>query len=219
MANAANTGSTLTRQDGTTNKTSTSISTHIIIMVNSTPVGAVKSLSITEARNIKMIDEVGTDGHIDSVPTSSTNITGSCERIRFDRLRIAEAFSRPFIHVSSQAYPFDLVIMDKQKTVASGQQISTIIKNVWIKNISYTYSSDDWIITDKMDWEAETIYSHISGGKSVATGGEDQRVRPFKLNDEAWIERLTDRGANGQRGSLDASGLIDLGTGDSSGIY
>jgi hypothetical protein len=145
MANAANTHSTLTRPDGVTNKTSTSISTHIIIMVGSTPVGAVKSLSITEARNIKMIDEVGTDGHIDSVPTSSTNITGSCERIRFDRLRIAEAFSRPYIHVSAQAYPFDIIIIDKQK-LAAGQQISTFIKNVWIKNISYTYSSDDWII-------------------------------------------------------------------------
>jgi hypothetical protein len=218
MANAANTHSTLTRPDGVTNKTSTSISTHIIIMVGSTPVGAVKSLSITEARNIKMIDEVGTDGHIDSVPTSSTNITGSCERIRFDRLRIAEAFSRPYIHVSAQAYPFDIIIIDKQK-LAAGQQISTFIKNVWIKNISYTYSSDDWIITDKMDWEAETIFSHIGGGKSVATGGEDGRVVPFKLNDETWIERLTDTGANGQRGSLDTSGLIDIGTGSSSGIY
>lgn len=219
MTNAAHTRSTLTRPDGVTNKTSTSISTHIIIMVGSTPVGAVKSLSITEARNIKMIDEVGTDGHIDSVPTSSTNITGSCERIRFDRLRIAEAFSRPYIHVSAQAYPFDIIIIDKQK-LAAGQQISTFIKNVWIKNINYTYSSDDWIITDKMDWEAETIFSHIGGGKSVATGGEDGRVVPFKLNDESWIERLTDTGANGQRGSLDASGLIDIGSADyGSGVF
>lgn len=217
MANAINTGSTLTRNDATANKTSTSISTHIVIMVNDKPVGAIKSLSINESRNIKMIDEVGTDGHIDSVPTSSTNITGSCDRIRFDRLRVAEAFSRSFVHVSAQAYPFDIVILDRQKRDA-GSQISTVIKNVWIKGISYTYSSDDWIITDKMDWEAETIFSILNGGKSIAVGGEDQRVVPFGADD--WIERETDTGKNGRRGSLDASGLIDIGSaGYGSGIY
>jgi len=127
MANAPNTGSTLTGDS--VNKTSTAISTNIIIMVNNRAVGAVQSLSISEKRNIKMIDEIGTDGHIDSVPNQSTNITGSCQRVRFDRLRIAEAFSRGFIHAASQIYPFDIVILDKQKK-AQENQISTVIKNV-----------------------------------------------------------------------------------------
>jgi hypothetical protein len=207
MANAPNTSSTLTFPGGQ-NKTSTAISTNIIIMVNQTPVGAVQTLSISEARSIKMIDEVGTDGHIDSVPNQSTNITGNCTRIRFDRLRIAEAFSRGFIHVASQAYPFDIVILDTQK-LDTGSQVSTVIKNVWIKNISYEYQISDWVIMDKMDWEAETIFSTLNSGNStpVAQGGE--RGIPFS---SIPIERATDVGLNGRRGSLDAAGLIDLGS-------
>lgn len=207
MANAANTGSTLTFPGGQ-NKTSTAISTNIIIMVNQTPVGAVQSLSISESRNIKMIDEVGTDGHIDSVPNQSSNFSGSCSRVRFDRLRVAEAFSRGFIHVQSQAYPFDIVILDKQKSDV-GAQISTVIKNVWIKGLSYEYTISDWVIMDKMDWEAETIFSVLNNGSAtpVAQGGE--RGIPFS---NIPIERQTDVGANGRRGSLDASGLIDLGS-------
>ena len=67
MANAANTKSTLSTDQGK-NKTSTSISTHMVIMVNNTPVGAIQELSINEKRSVQQIDEVGTDGHIDSVP-------------------------------------------------------------------------------------------------------------------------------------------------------
>lgn len=207
MAQAPNTASTLSFPGGQ-NKTSTAISTNIIIMVNQTPVGAVQSLSINETRNIKMIDEVGTDGHIDSVPNQSSNFSGSCSRVRFDRLRIAEAFSRGFIHVQSQAYPFDIVILDKQKSDV-GAQISTVIKNVWIKGLSYEYTVSDWVIMDKMDWEAETIFSVLNNGSStpVAQGGE--RGIPFS---NIPIERQTDVGSNGRRGSLDASGLIDLGS-------
>src|ERR1700722_14825280 len=117
MANAQNTGSTLygTQQGPNINKTSTAISTNIIIMVGSQAVGAIHSMAISEKRGIKMIDEVGTDGHIDSVPNVSTNITGTCQRVRFDRLRITEAFSRGFLHAASQVYPFDIVVMDKKK--------------------------------------------------------------------------------------------------------
>ncbi len=216
---APNTGSTLGLNSGV-NKTSTALSTNILILVENQAVGAVQSLEVTESRAIKMIDEVGTDGHIDSAPTSSTNISGRCTRIRFDKLRIAEAFSRGFIHVSSQVYPFDIVILDKQKQDKKNQ-ISTIIKNVWIKDISYTYSSDNWIISENMSWEAETIYSHTSvGNNSVAQGGE-RNIIHFGGGKNGTgtiisgdgiknIEQLADKGANGRRGSLDAAGLIDI---------
>jgi hypothetical protein len=212
MANAVNTGSTLTFPGGQ-NKTSTAISTNIIITVrNSTggniPVGAVQSMAISEKRSIKMIDEVGTDGHIDSVPNQSTNITGSCQRVRFDRLRIAEAFSRGFVHVHSQAYPFDIVVFDVQK-LAQGLQISTVIQNVWISGIDYTYQVSDWVITDTMTWEAETIFSVLNNGSNtpVAQGGE---IGIPHAN--IPVERDADTGLNGRRGSLDAPGLIDLGS-------
>lgn len=216
MANYPQTGSTIALSTGV-NATSTAISTNILIAVRNpttgghVPVGAVQSMSVTEARESKMIDEVGTDGHIDSVPTSSTNISGSCKRIRFDKLRIAEAFDRSFLHVSAQIYPFDIIMFDKQK-FNQGSQVSTIIKNVWIKEISYEYQSQDWIITDTMSWHAETIYSFLSASGSSAAVGGQLGLQPFGINNQNWIERQTDRGANGRRGSLDAAGLIDIGT-------
>lgn len=227
MAFAANTQSTLTLPNGV-NKTSTAVSTNIIILVGNTPVGAVQTMQIDEARAIKMIDEVGTDGHVDSVPNQSTNISGSCQRVRFDRLRITEAFSRGFLHVASQVYPFDIVILDKQKR-DTGSQISTIIKNVWIKNLSYTYSATDWVITDTMQWEAEAIYSVLNGGSSpipggvpAAVGGErgikhmgagPNGIVTIQSGDGIQnIEQMVDTGSGGRRGSLDAAGLIDIGS-------
>lgn len=228
MANSVNTNSTLSLPNGV-NKTSTSLSTNIVILVNNTPVGAVQTLQISESRNIKMIDEIGTDGHVDSVPNQSTNISGSCDRIRFDRLRITEAFSRGFLHAASQVYPFDIVILDKQKR-DQGSQISTVIKNVWIKNLSVTYSASDWVITDRMDWEAETIFSVLNGGSSpnsaggvpAAVGGElgirhmgagpNGTLNIISGGGVVNIEQLVDTGTGGRRGSLDASGLIDIGS-------
>jgi hypothetical protein len=214
-SNYPHTGSTL-KFPGGQNKTSTGISTNIIITVQTAngwvPVGAVQSMSISEKRAIKMVDEVGTDGHIDSVPNQSTNISGSCQRVRFDRLRVAEAFSRSFVHVQSQAYPFNIVIFDKQ-TADPTTQISTVISNVWISGIDYTYQISDWVITDTMTWEAETIYSILgtSGNTPVAQGGErtDIAFNGGKGGTNNWVERQTDTGIF--RGSLDASGLISLG--------
>lgn len=222
MANAPNTQSTLTVPNGV-NKTSTAISTNIIIMVNNVAVGAIQSMAISEKRGIKMIDEVGTDGHIDSVPNVSTNITGTCQRVRFDRLRITEAFSRGFVHVASQVYPFDIVILDKQKR-DQGSQISTVIKNVWISGLDYTYQISDWVITDSMTWEAEAIFSVLNNGNSqpVAVGGErgiphmgsgpNGTVNIVSGDGITNIEQLVDTGSNGRRGSLDAAGLIDIGS-------
>ena len=51
--------------DAGENKTFTSVSTNIIIKVGDNPVGAIRSMSVNEARTIAQIDEVGTDGHVD----------------------------------------------------------------------------------------------------------------------------------------------------------
>ena len=220
MANASNTNSPLTLPSGQ-NVTSTALSTNIIIAVRNAgghyvPVGAVQSMDITETRSIKMVDEVGTDGHVDSTPVKSTDIKGSCKRIRFDRLRVAEAFDRSFMHAHAQVYPFDIIIMDKQKQ-SSQSWVSTVIKNVWINNIQYSYQAGDWIITDTMGWEAETIFSRVNGGPA-AGGGQSGIVAPFQMGNTNWIEVATDMGLNGRRGSLDASGLIDIGTSSYGGV-
>lgn len=229
MANAPNTGSTLNLNNGV-NKTSTALSTNIVILVNNTAVGAIQSIRITEARSIKTVAEIGTDGFIDSAPQASTNITGDCTRIRFDRLRIAEAFGRGFIHAASQVYPFDIVILDKQKR-DKANQISTVIKNVWINNINYSYSATDWVISESMNFTAETIYSTLIGGgssvPSVAVGGErgilhfgggKNGVGTILMGDGANnIEQLVDTGSSARRGSMDAAGIIDLG--DSGNLF
>lgn len=195
---SSNTNSTLLGPDGL-NKTSTAISTNIIIKVGPHAVGAVQDLKINENRGIQTIDEVGTDGHIDSVPNKSTDISGSCRRIRFDRMRIAEAFGRGFVHVASQRVPFDIVIIDNWNGDGESAIITTI-KNVWIESISYGFAAGDWIISDDMNWKAETIYSTLANG-NAATGGEINR--PLAVDS---IERATDVG--GRRGALDAPGLL-----------
>ena len=208
---------------GGLNATSTAISTNIILAVRISgngsqgqggyqPIGAVQSMAISEKRAIKQIDEVGTDGHIDSVPHQSTNITGTCQRVRFQKLRIAEAFDRSFLHVSAQVYPFDIIIFDRQK-LDTVNQVTTVIKNVWISGIDYTYQVSDWVITDSMTWEAEYIYSNLGGtsaltGSSAAVGGQDALLKPFGNNN--WVERQVDTGQGGRRGSMDTAGLIDL---------
>jgi len=165
-----NTGSIIQGEAGE-NKTFTSVSTNIIIKVGDTPVGAIRSLSVNENRRISMIDEVGTDGHVDSVPSQSTNITGSCQRTRFNNLRMAAAFSRGYVHVHSQRIPFDIDIIDIFAGSDPGTHITTTIKNVWISKISYTFRSDDFVIVEDMDWEAEAISSILGVVKIAKKNG------------------------------------------------
>jgi hypothetical protein len=205
------TGSILT--DAGRNVTRTGVSTQIIIQVDGNPIGAVQSLSIKEDRGIQMIDEVGTDGHIDSVPKSSTNINGDCKRVRFDNLRVATAFSRGFVHVAAQRIPFDIVILDifaADEDDADGFNgsdgvITTVIKNVWIRSISVDYSASDFVISENMGWEAEHIYSYLGQGQNAAPA---PFARQIPIIDNDAFERQADIGQ--RRGALDAAGLIKV---------
>ena len=199
------TGSTLYQSGsnitGNLNKTSTSLSTNIIIKVEGIPVGAIQRLSIDESRTIKQIPEVGTDGMIDSVPQSATTYTVTCERVRFDQLRIAQAFRRGFVHAQSQIYPFDIQIYDLQ---SENNAIITTIKNCWIERISYAYQAQDWTINETMNLKAETIYTQLSNGDPIINLKTARYVAPYTNANETG----TDKGD--RRGSLDAPGLIDL---------
>src|SRR4029077_2026114 len=181
-------------------RTGVSLSTQIIVKVGNTAVGAIQKLSIRENKTITMVNEVGTDGAIDSSPTSSSQFSGEVRRIRFDRLRITEAFSRGFLHVHAQRIPFDIVIFDNWGGDGANSIITTI-KNVWVQSLSYQYAVDSWLITDDMSFVAETMYSNVNGNQNAANGGE--RGVPLQLNS---VERLADRG--GLRGSLDQPGLL-----------
>ncbi len=185
------------------NTTQTAISTNIVISVGPNTVGAIQELNIDESRNIMMINEVGTDGHIDSVPNQSTNITGTCRRIRFNKMRVAEAFSRAYVHVHAQRFPFDIVVID-QWNGSDNNALITTIRNVWIKRINTRYQAGDWVIADDMDWEAETIYTTLANGPS-AQGGV-QNIPLAISSPTSDIEQAADTG--GRRGSLDYPGLL-----------
>jgi hypothetical protein len=205
------TQSQLTDNEGR-NTTRTAVSTQIIIQVDGNPIGAITDLNYSESRTIAQIDEVGTDGHIDSVPKSSTSISGSCNRTRFDGLRVASAFSRGFVHVHSQRIPFDIVILDifaadedDDGFNGSDGVVTTVIKNVWINKIDTKYASSDFVIVDTMGWEAEHIYSYL-GQNNQATPAPF--ARQLSIIDNDAFERQADIG--GRRGSLDAAGLINV---------
>jgi hypothetical protein len=195
------------------NVTRTGVSTEIIIQVDGNPVGAIQTISINETRTIHSIDEVGTDGHIDSVPQKSTDVTGECTRVRFDNLRIASAFSRGFVHASSQRIPFDIVILDifaadendSDGFGGSDNVITTVIKNVWINKLGVAYNTSDFVISENMGWTAEHIYSFIGQGQNVV-GATVGRQIPVIDNDQ--FEREADIGK--RRGALDAAGLINV---------
>lgn len=179
------TGSTLLHNNAeksSANITSTALSTNILIKVGSQAVGAIQTIGVTEQRTVNPITELGTDGVIDSAPQSATKITGNCKRIRFDKKRIAQAFGRDFVHVQSQRKPFDIDIIDTWLGEDGEKSVITTIKNVWITNIQYTYSSDNWIISEDMQWQAETIYTHYSGnGRSLSDNkGDDMEYRADK---------------------------------------
>lgn len=186
------------------NRIGAALSTNIIIKVGDSPIGAIQNITVNENRAIQMINEVGTDGHVDSAPRASTEITGNCTRIRFDRLRMAEAFSRGFVHVHSQRYPFDIDIIDTWRGDGSSQ-ILTVIRQVWIQSISYSYTADNFVISEQMSFTAEAIESHmVQSGQNVTSAAEGGG-RSLTFFSDA-IERAADVGS--RRGSMDAPGLI-----------
>lgn len=184
-------------------RTATHLSTNIIILVNGMTVAAVKSLQITEQRSIKMVDEVGNDGSIDSAPSSSTKISGTCNRTRFDKQRIAEAFMRGFVHIAAQRIPFDLEIQDNFAGAGDESVIITTLRNVWFERINYTYSADEFIIAEDCSFVAESIDSILGSGGPVV-GAVNNRGIPIEVNP---FERQADMGLF--RGSLDAAGILN----------
>lgn len=201
-----NTGSTIY-----TNRTGVALSTNIIVKAGGNAVGAIQNIQVQESRSIKMVDEVGTDGHIDSAPERSTEISGSCERIRFDRIRIFQAFGRDFVHLKSQRIPFRIEIHDSWVGDESGNKIITVLEDVWFDQMSYRYDASNWIISESCNYKAEDIYSYYSGtGEAVGTkdpGGNGSRSIETQKEQGTRFQIEADRGK--RRGSIDGAGLIN----------
>jgi hypothetical protein len=206
---------TNTASSGLEQATNTAVSTNIIILVEGQAVGAVQSINYGESRTIHFVDEIGTDGHIDSVPQKAVDIQGSAKRVRFAGKRIAQAFQRGFVHVSAQRRPFDIVIVDYFQakgivgSIDNAQTtpgaISTTLKNCWITRLQTAYQTNEFVITEDMDFQAETIYSRLHSDSQTVPVGTNSNVGGDKTD---TIERSADYGA--RRGALDASGLMAI---------
>lgn len=200
---AFNTGSILSHESGR-NRTGTAVSTNIIIEVDGNAVGAIQKLGVKETRSIATIDEVGTDGHIDSVPQKSTDISINCTRTRFDNLRIASAFSRGYIHAHSQRIPFDVVIKDIFAGDDPASTLVTTIKNCWISDISYDYDAGNFVIAESMSLVAETIYTTLGASNNAVPGAAGGRNLPITTPNA--FELAADKGD--RRGAIDGAGLL-----------
>lgn len=113
-------------------KTVPPLTTTIIVKVGDNVVGAIQNVSIKETPS-----------------DAAAPVKVEAHRVRFDRARIAEAFSRGYVHVAAQKYPLQI-------EVTSGT-ITTIIQNAWIEAIDWSYVTNDWIIVECMNLVAELV--------------------------------------------------------------
>jgi hypothetical protein len=111
--------------------------TTIKILVGDKVVGSIQTLSIIELNN-------------DTSKLSTPNKV-TAHRVRFDKLRIGEAFSRGFVNENAQKLPFQIEIED--------DHVITKVQNSWIDGAVNYYMASNWIIIDCIDFVAEKIYS------------------------------------------------------------
>lgn len=183
--------------------TRTALSTQIIVMVNNTAVGALQTFSESQSRDVKRVYEIGTDGTVEIVPESPTKISLRVDRIVYDGLSVTEAFSRGFRNLQAQRIPFDIVVID-QYTGTNDDAVITTYQNCWFTSIEKAYNADNFIITENVNIEVESIKT-LRGGDAVALSqgvGGSRQVSP-QIDS---VELLADSGV--RRGALDFPGLI-----------
>ena len=207
-----NTGTTLS------SNIATGLSTQIVIQVELPnggviDVGAVKSITEEQTRQLARITEIGTDGVIEIVPNRATEFSLNLERTVFDGLSLTEAFGRGFRNIQSQRFPFNLQMIDvsggavdSNGVVDKNSVVITTYSNCWFTRTSTPFRTDDYVIMQSANVWCEGIFSSragkpvamsqaASGGRSVLTANQ---IDP--------IEGAAD--SRHRLGSLDFGGLI-----------
>jgi hypothetical protein len=200
MATYPTTGSNLD------SKTRTGLSTQIIIMVNNEPVGAVQSFQENQAKPLRRLQEIGTDGIVEIVPQSATTVDVTIQRIVFDGLSITESMARGFRNLASQRIPFDIVVIDNY-TGTGDEAVITTYKNCWFASIGKTYNSGDYIITENATVQAEYMFT-TRGFKPTALSPGTGGARQLAGTQKDHVEMQVDAGIDARRGPLDFPGLI-----------
>jgi hypothetical protein len=193
--------------------TNTGLSTQILVKIDGKAVGAIQSLTATQTRRMRRINEVGTDGVIEIVPQSATEIVLRVERIVFMKKGLPESFNRAYTNIHAQRVPFDIFVYDftnaKGATLDNGffagdsaeGVITTVYENCWFNNLEIRYQASDYIVAQNASIDAEYVRTFANGdvGTSVVPVNADNNIDP--------LERLADIG---RRGSMDARGLTEI---------
>lgn len=183
----------------------TGLSTQVIIMVQNFPVGAIQSLTINQNRSYKRLNEIGTDGVVEIVPTTPTAVNVSIQRIVFDGMSLPESFGRVFSNIQAQRIPFGIDIYHTQGeneafgTSPAGLPLVKRIHNCWFTRLSTPYNANNYIISESAEIWAEYITSFLPAlSKSLR--------QPWAEGAAAdTIEREID--TTGRRASLDSISL------------
>lgn len=203
---SSNTGSEMMQS-----RTNSGLSTQILIKINKQTVGAIQSFSVTQNRQLKAIQEIGTDGQIEVVPSSATTFDLSIDRMVFDGLSLPEAFARSFKLINAQRVPFDIEVFDLKGIAptasfdvsadaqADGTEV-LVYHNCWFKSLTTPYSAGDYTIVEKATITAETAYITKPGAPSVTRPGTSIQT------DDKGIEAMVNRG--NRRGAMDAGGIL-----------
>lgn len=171
-------------------------------------VGAIQSFQVAENRNILHVQEVGTDGIVQSHPSGAQPITLTVNRAIFDYQRITVAFQRGFHHVMSQRFPFDIVIIDYNPYVLASekrnydgprdtsndsftiqdssttQTIRTRFVNCWFNSNSYNYTAENYQIVENATITAEAVYDTNIGNEVVLA--QDGHDAIEAIHDRTW---------------------------------
>lgn len=169
----------------------TALSTQIKIMATGEDgtarvIGAIQSLAPTETRPLLRVSEVGTDAVVEIIPQAATTIELAVTRIIFDFQRLPASFQRGFRHINSARLPFDIVVEDYNAYremqnadpinagVSEATPVTTVYKNCWIQNYSFTYTQDNYMISETATIWAEHVYdADDDGNGDIAVGGSD----------------------------------------------
>lgn len=191
MAEYPITGSSLNK------KIVTGLSTLITVKVNNNAVGALQTITISQARDVIKHQEIGTDGFVENHPKGAANVTAEASRIVFDGLSVTEAFSRGFFNIQAQRIPFDIQIIDRQSGDGSLAIVHTL-HSCWFTKVARPYKSDDFLITESASIDCLRITTSRMG-ESAAQGG----VRGIEFDFDT-MERKTD--SRGLPGRFDSAG-------------
>ena len=198
MASYPKTGSIL---DSTTH---TALSTQVLIMVNNEPVGAIQSFQVNQRRSNKRVTEIGTDGTIEIVPESKTDISITISRIAFDGLSLPEGFARGYRNLQSQRIPFDIIVID-QFSGQGDDAIITTYHNCWFSSMDKQFQAESYIIVENASVDVEYV-SEQRGGAAVAESQGVGGSRQVANIQRDVAEQAADSGS--RRGALDFPGLI-----------